>query len=282
MLRRFLVCALATALTAGAAAAQEGGGDAARTERPKKQEPPKPVKADPNNPTPEQIAETVVLVYGSREGLQQIRRTGVERGKITRTASDGRPEEITYERAFKRGDTSDKDKVRLDQRMSSLEYSLVFSDGRVTGLLRGTPFTPKQEDVSQILSERAHGIDALLRYKENGGTLKYNGKESQKGLDLWVLEMTDKGGRATRYYVSSKTARILWLEYDEAAAGGGAPVKYRRTFHNYRLVQGTLVPYRSVLYEGDRQVEEQNVMTVTYGVRMEDSRFAAQAASFAP
>src|SRR5688500_9038487 len=277
--RRFLVCALAALFAAGAcpaASAAQETTPAQKEEKPKKQEEPKPVKADRENPTAEQVAETVVLVYGTRGGLQQIRRTGVERGRITRTAADGRPEEIAYERAFKRGETYEKDKVRLDQRLPSVEYSLVFNDGRVTGLLRGTPFTPKREDVSWLMTERAHGIDALLRYKESGTSVKYNGKESQKGLELWVLEMTDKEKRATRYYISMRTGRILWLEYEEAG------VKYKRTFHNYRIVQGTLVPYRSVLYEGDRQVEELNVLTVTYGVRMEDSLFAAQAASAAP
>ena len=88
--------------------------------------------------------------------------------------------------------------------------------------------------------------------------------------------MTDKEKNTTRYYISAKSARILWLEYEQAA------VKYKRTFHNYRVVQGTLVPYRTVLYAGDRQVEESQVLTVTYGVRMEDSLFAAQSASTAP
>ena len=276
VLRRFLVCALAALSVAGAGpaartAAQEK--DALKAEKPKKQEESRPVKADKNNPTGEQVAETVVLVYGSRQGLQQIRRTGVERGKITRTASDGRPEEITYERTFKRGETFEKDKVRLDQRMSSIEYSLVFSDGRVMGLLRGTPFTPKQEDVSWMMTDRVHGIDALLRYKESGAAVKFNGKESQKGLDLWLLELTDKEKNSTRYFISSKTGRVLWLEYEDAA------VKYKRTFHNYRVVQGTLVPYRSVLYAGERQVEESQVLTVTYGIKTEDSVFAAESAS---
>jgi hypothetical protein len=279
VLRRFLVCALAALSAAGAwgtASPAARAQDAPKEEKPKKQEAPKPAKPDRDNPTGEQVAETVVLVYGSRAGLQQIRRTGVERGKITRTAADGRPEEISYERTFKRGETFDKDKVRLDQRMSTLEYSLVFNDGRVTGILRGTPFTPKQEDVSWIMTDRVHGIDSLLRYKESGAAVKFNGKESQKGLDLWVVELTDKEKQVTRYYISAKTARVLWLEYEEAA------VKYKRTFHNYRIVQGTLVPYRTVLYAGDKQVEESQVLTVTYGVRMEDSLFAAQSASAAP
>ena len=276
------MCALAALLSAGAwfapraAAAQDR--ETPKAEKAKKEEEPKRVRGGDKNPTAEQVAETVVLVYGSRAGLQQIRRTGVERGKITRVAADGRPEEISYERTFKRGETFEKDKVRIDQRLPSIQYSLVYSDGRVTGLLRGTPFTPKQEDISSVLTERAHGIDALLRYKESGATLKFLGKESHKGLDLWVLELTDKENRSTRYYISSKTARVLWLEYEEPGAGG-APVKYKRSFHDYRVVQGTLVPYRSVLYEGDRQVEESQVLTVTYGVKTEDSFFAAEAAA---
>jgi hypothetical protein len=279
VLRRLLVCALSGLLAAAAvphAFAQVKDPKAA-AEKPKKQEEqPKPVKADRDNPTAEQVAETVVLVYGSRAGLQQIRRTGVERGRITRPGQDGRPEEISYERTFKRGETYEKDKIRFDQRLASLDYSLVFNDGRVTGVLRGTPFTPKQEDVTSLMTDRVHGIDALLRYKESGAILKFAGKETQKGLDLWMLELADKEKRSTRYYISAKTGRILWLEYEEEGT------KYRRTFHDYRVVQGTLVPYRSVLYAGDRQVEESQVLTVTFGVKTEDSVFTPESASTQP
>ena len=183
VLRRFLVCALAALTAAGAwgTAATARAQDAPKEEKPKKQEEPKPIKADRNNPTAEQVAETVVLVYGSRPGLQQIRRTGVERGKITRTAADGRPEEISYELTFKRGETFDKDKVRLDQRMTTLEYSLVFNDGRVTGILRGTPFTPKQEDVSWIMTERVHGIEALLRYRRAARPSSSTARRTRRG-----------------------------------------------------------------------------------------------------
>lgn len=282
VLRRLQVCAL-SALLIAAAGARAAAPAAAQEKEPKaeekakqKEEPPKRAGKNDQNVTAEQVAETVVLIYGSRAGLQQVRRTAVERGRITRTGQDGRPEEISYERTFKRGETYEKDKLRFDQRLSSLQYSLVLNEGRVTGILRGTPFTPKQEDVTSLMIDRVHGIDALLRYKESGSTLKYNGKESQKGLDLWVLELTDKEKRATRYYISAKTGRILWLEYEEA------DVKYRRTFHDYRVVQGTLVPYRSVLYAGDRQVEESQVLTVTFGVKTEDSVFAAESASAQP
>lgn len=287
VLRRIHVCALAATLVAGAAFqaraqtadAQKPKADAQKKEKQEPAKKPAEVKFDKNNPTADQIAELVVFAYGSRAGLAQIRRTGVERGKITRTTDDGRPEEISYERTFKRGETFDKDKVRLDQHMPSIEYSLIYSDGKVFGVLRGSTFTPKQQDIATMLSERVHGLEALLRYKETGATVKAAGKDTQKGLDLWMLDLTDKDGNTTRYYVSAKSWRVLWLEYEEKGAGD-KPVKFKRTFHDYRAVQGTLVPYRSVLYEGDKLVEESQVLTVTYGVKTEDSVFEnTQAAS---
>jgi hypothetical protein len=274
VLRRLLVCSLAAFLLAVAGAhafAQEKESKA--DEKPKKEEPVKRPAKGVQNVTADQVAETVVLVYGTRPGLAQIRRTGVERGRITRTGQDGRPEEIAYERTFKRGETYEKDKIRFDQHLSSLDYTLVFNDGHVTGILRGTPFTPKQEDVTSLMTDRVHGLDALLRYKESGATVNYVGKESQKGLELWVLDLMDKDKRSTRFYISSKTGRVLWLEYEEEGT------KYRRTYHDYRVVQGTLVPYRSVLYAGDRQVEESQVLTVTYGVKTDDAVFTAESAS---
>ena len=279
MLRRLFAPALL--LTAALASAP-----AASAQDAPKQEQPKPVEdarqAKGKTYTAEQIAETVVFVYGSRQGMAQIRRTGVERGTITRTAEDGRSESIPYSRVFKRGDTYEKDKIRLDQRLPSLEYSLIYSDGKVTGMLRGTPFTPKEADVSTIMSDRVHGLDALLRYKETGATVKFVGNESQKGLELWVMELSDKSGNVTRYYISSKSGRVLWLEYDQPTTPGSAPVKFKRTFHDYRVVQGTLVPYRTVLYAGDRKIEESQVLTVTYGVKTEDSVFGTQSAAFQP
>ena len=128
VLRRFYVCALAASLVACAAlqtpaqqaAAPKQNADAQKKQQEAAKKAPE-AKFDRNNPSSEQVAELVVFAYGSRAGLAQIRRTGVERGKITRTSADGRPEEISYERTFKRGETFEKDKIRLDQHMPSIE-----------------------------------------------------------------------------------------------------------------------------------------------------------------
>jgi hypothetical protein len=75
--------------------------------------------------TAEQIVESVILMYGTRPALDHIRRNGVERGKITRFNAEGNAEEADYERRFVRGANLDKDKIRLDQKLSTMEYSLI-------------------------------------------------------------------------------------------------------------------------------------------------------------
>ena len=221
--------------------------------------------------TVEQIVESTILIYGSRPLLEQIRRNGVERGKITRFTSDGKSEESNYERRFVRGENLDKDKIRLDQKMPSMEYSLIYGGGKLWGLINGASFTPRADAAESFLSQHHHSIESLLRYKENGFTVTLIGKEQQKGLDLYVVDLLDKEKRKTRYYISSRSLRVLWLEYEEPA--GASPVKYTKKFMDYRSVQQTLVPYRVLLLEDGKPNQETRILTVTYGVKVDDSIF---------
>ena len=260
-------------VSAPPAAAQEKT-DKTDAAKPKTEAPPPPVKFDPKNPTAEQVAESVIFVYGRREFLQQIRRNGVERGRLTRIADDGRTEETSYERRFVRGENSLKDKVRIDQKMPTMAYSLIYGDGRTWGLINGSAFTPKQEATAGLLSDQWHGLDALLRYKENGSAIKLVNREKQKGLELYVLDVTDKEKRTTRYYVSTKSLHVLWSEYEQAPAEGAKAVKYMRKYADYRYAQGTLVPFSTRLYEDGKQTQEQRILTVTYGIKMDETLFA--------
>jgi hypothetical protein len=214
--------------------------------KPQETKPAETPKPDGVKFTAEQIVESVILVYGTRPGLEQIRRNGVERGKITRYNAEGNPEEANYERRFVRGENLNKDKIRLDQKLPTMEYSLIFDDGELWGIINGASFTPRQEATKDFISQHLHSIDSLLRYKECGATITLVGKEQQKGLDLYLIDLVDKDKRKTRFFISARSLRVLWLEYEEGKPGG-APVKYMRKFLDYRIVQQTLVPYRVVL-----------------------------------
>lgn len=237
---------------------------------------PKPEKIDPNQKafTAEQIVESSIFVHGSRPLLTQIRRNGMERGRVCKPTCDvpGKTEEATYERRFVRGENSEKDRVRVDQKTPSIEYSLIYGDGHLWGIINGAAFTPREDTANTFLSQQRHGVDNLLRYKENGSTISLVGREKLKGLDLYVIDLVGKDKTSTRYYISAKTLYVRWLEYDEPGGSAG-PIKYVRRFFDQRYAQGTLVAYKTILLEDGKQTQETKILNVTFGIKLDDSLF---------
>ena len=124
------------------------------------------------------------------------------------------------------------------------------------------------EDAANLFQSQIwHGLEALLRYKENEAKAELSGRDKIMGVDFYLLDVTDKQNRKTRFYVSSKSFRVMMLEYEE----GG--VKYKRKFYDYNYAQGTLVPYRSVLWANDKQIEESDIGTITFGQKIEEAMF---------
>jgi hypothetical protein len=238
-----------------------------KADKPKKADPKAPVK----DPTPDQVAETVVAIYGGlggRNTLNQIRKTSLERGKLSVTNAEGKVDQASYQRWTQRADSIDKEKIRLDQDFPNARYSLVFNSAKIFGIYNDSVFTPREDASKAFENQIVHGIEALLRYKENGSTVALAGKEKRLGVEYHLVDVTDKAGRKTRYYISVRTFRVMALEYED----GGK--KYRRQFYDYNYAQGTLVPFRTVLYEGDKIVEETEIGTITYGQKIEDSMFS--------
>ncbi len=87
------------------------------------------------------------------------------------------------------------------------------------------------------------------------------------GVEFHLLDITDKQNRKTRFYVSAKSFRVMRLEYTEG------DVKYMRKFYDYNYAQGTLVPYRTVLWANDKQIEEIQIGTISFGLKLEEGMF---------
>ena len=180
---------------------------------------------------------------------------------------------MRYTRRFTTADKMEKDKIRVDQKTPQREYTIIKNGERVFGVINGTPFTPPAEITAEFMSHQIRSIEALLRYKENDGKIASAGKDKQLGLDLYVLDLIDKANNKTRYFISVKSLRVLWLEYEETPPEQSTPVKVMKRFYDYRYAQNTLVPYRTVVYVDGKQILETRVMTVTYGVKTEDAIF---------
>lgn len=222
------------------------------------------------NITAEQIAESVVIIYGSlggREYLNQIRKTTIERGKISVVNAEGKTENATYERLVMRGDSLDKERIRFDQSFPGAKYALIYNNDKIFGIFNEAVFSPREDAANAFKNQIWHGLEALLRYKENGSTLALGEREKLMGVDFFVLDVTDKQNRKTRFFISQKSFRVKMLEYTEDGT------KYRRKFYDYNYAQGTLVPFRSVLWANDKQIEETNIQTISFGQKVEEENF---------
>ncbi len=233
---------------------------------------PAPITAEmvaSGNLTVQQIAELSIATYGFPSGratLNQIRKTAVERGKLIITTPDGRQDSATYQRWFLRPETG-PEKTRLDQQFPNAKYSLIYDGTEIFGVFNDSSFVPREDAATVFQNQLVHSIDAFHRYQENGSQFTSGGREKILGVDHHILDMTDKEGQKTRYFLSVKSFRVMMLEYE---SGG---VNYRRKFYDNRFAQGTLVPHRSVLMSGDKVLEEVLVGTITYGQKVDDGLF---------
>lgn len=256
------------------AAAQETTTDKTKTETTDKKVKKPEIKAQSTDLTKgasaEQVVESVIYIYGAlggREYLNQIRKTTIERGKISLVNSEGKTEESNYERQIMRGESLNKERVRFDQEYPSGKFALIFNSDKIFGLFNDAVFSPREDASKAFENQIWHGLEALLRYKENGATLTLGKSEKLMSVDYHVIDVTDKQNRKTRFYISQKSLRVMMLEYAENDG------KYRRKFYDYNYVQGTLVPFRSVLWGNDKQIEETSIQTISFGQKVAEDIF---------
>ncbi len=273
--RRLTLLVLCLLGSAVFAAAQDPAASPTPTPTPEASKVPPITQKDIANKTlnADQVVESAIVVYGFPSGratLNQIRKTSIERGHSTIPNTAGKMQQIAYERRTMRSDNLEKEKIRLDQEYPNERFAMVYSDERIFGLLdNGTEFAPRDDAAHNFENQIFRGLEAFLRYKENGSVIELAGKDKVMGVDFYMIDVTDKLGRKTRFYVSTKSFRVMMLEYEDAG------VKYRRKFYNYNYAQGTLVPYRSGLWAGDTVVAETEINTSTFGQKVDEDIFRA-------
>ena len=224
----------------------------------------------PAIPTAESVTEASIVIYGGfggRKTLEQIRKTTIEHGKMSLVNAQGLTEPVSYVKWSVRGDSLSSEKIRADLEYPSIRYAMVRSGDKTFGVYNDAVFSPRGDATKEFENRIFHGLEALLRYKENGSTIDLAGHDKIMGVDYFYIDVSDKAGRKTRFYISSKTYRVMMLEYEEDS------VKYRRKFYDYRYAQGTLVPFHTTLTANDKVVEETDVLTVTFGQKVDDELF---------
>jgi hypothetical protein len=270
MVDKFTRSALILLVITFAAVASTASGQSTPSPGPAPKATPAPIKLSLKPATAEELVETAIFYYaypGGRFTLNQIRKTTQEHGRVSVTNAAGRVEQASYQKFVIRADSLDKEKIRIDQILPNARFSLIYTDDKTVGVFNNTVFQPRDDVRKSFENQIFHGVEALLRYKENGSTLELQPREKLLGVDYYVVDVTDKQSRKTRFFISAKSFRVMMLEYEDEG------VKYRRKFYDYNYAQGTLVPSHSILWADGKVAEDSEVLSVTFGQKVDEELF---------
>ena len=229
----------------------------------------------------EVMAERVAIAYRGFNfaQLKKVYNTGREEGRITITTTTG---DLggEYTRRHSTGAKMTLDRVRLDiifetspKPESHLRYTLTYNGASVWAAQDQRYTTPDPAAGVAFKASVLNDYTALFRYQDEGATLKRLGVKRLQGIDHEVLVMTRPEVGTMRFFISPKSYKILHIEYDVTLGEGQAPVVFRESYSEWKVLQEVLVPGRRKLRQNDVLVQTIDLNSATYGVTLDDNVF---------
>jgi hypothetical protein len=227
-------------------------------------------------PNAEELVERAILVYGSRAAIYTIQRNGILRSQVKFITPEGTREGRSTVK-FIRKPLLAEDLRLIELELPEIKFVIGFDGKQTWSTYNGEKITPSPETVAAFRAAHMHSYEALLRYKENQARLQYvTSKPFGPSNELDVIDMIYPDGARTRYEISRRTARIIYLEYEMKTSPQAEPTKYRLYFKDFQYIQNSLVPFVTVVFENGRQVEERKLVEVAYNVQLEEKVFKAE------
>lgn len=254
-------------------------------EKAKKQE---EAKAGPAKLTQvEAIVELAIIAYGGRKQIETARAATQEAGTI-RLATDQGDLTGNYLLRSMRKQKSWEDLLRVDLELSApetsqgqsappIKYVIGFNGASVWSAQNGQYVNPRNGADVAFRAQLTHEYMALLRYKEDGSKLEYVGPETVVGVDSNVIDLTTPDGEKSRYWLSTKTYRVLHSEYELKLVEGQPPTKYKIDYYytpfSSAVVQNTLVPVRREMKQDGKFVQEIKLININYSAKLDPEIF---------
>jgi hypothetical protein len=231
--------------------------------------------------------ELAIIAYGGRKQLDIARAAIQEAGTIRLATEQGDLTGNYLLRSIKK-EKSSQDLLRVDLELSAAEnaqgqtappikYVIGFNGASVWSAQNGQYVNPRAGADIAFRAQLKHEYMALLRYKEDGSKLEYGGLETVVGVDTFVIDLTTADGEKTRYWLSTKTYRVLHCEYELKLVEGQPPTKYRIDYYytpfSGAVVQNTLVPVRREMKQDGKFVQEIKLTSINYSAKLEPEVF---------
>ncbi|MEN3333987.1 MAG: hypothetical protein V7641_3352 [Blastocatellia bacterium] len=239
-----------------------------------------PVKFSPV----ELLVETSILAYGGRKSLETARAAIQEQGTI-RLASDQGDLTGGYNLRMMRREKSWQDLLRVDLEITqpgsaevnrpAIKYIIGFNGASVWSAQNGQYITLGASAERAFRAQLTHEYSALLRYKEDGSKIELIGPETLVGVETNMIDLTTPTGDKTRFWVSTKTYRVIQSEYEIKLDDSQPPTKYllKYFYTPFKVVQNTLVPVRRVMSQDGKFVQEITLNNVIYSAKLDPEIF---------
>jgi hypothetical protein len=234
--------------------------------------------ADQKNPKPEDVVEKSILAYGSRAAIYAVQRTGKIGALVKFHTPDGIREGKSVLK-FLRKQKMAEDLLAIELEMPDTKYMIGFDGTETWTMHDGQPQKPGPEEVNALRSSHDHSYEALLRYRENNSKLEYVGNKNLGTLTVDIIDLVTADGVRTRYEISRKSYRILYLDYDDKSDPNAEPVKYRINFRDFRVVQNMFIPYETLVFRDGKLVEERRIVEAAFNVQLDEKAFKQENAA---
>lgn len=235
----------------------------------------------------EGIVELAIIAYGGRKQLDVARAATQEAGTI-RLATDQGDLTGNYLLRSIRKEKSWQNLLRVDLELSApenpqgqgvppIKYVIGFNGASVWSAQNGQYVNPRSGADVAFRAQLTHEYLALLRYKEDGSKIEYVGPETVVGVDTNVVDLTTPDGEKTRFWLSTKTYRVLHCDYELKLVEGQPPTKYRVDYYytpfSSAVVQNTLVPVRREMKQDGKFVQEIKLLSINYSAKLDPEIF---------
>jgi len=229
-------------------------------------------------PKPEEVVERAIAFYGSRAAIYTIQRNGTLRALVKLFTPEGKREGKSITRFIRKEKMKD-DLLMIDLDFPDTRYIVGFDGKDAWSINNGDVQAMTKEASKTFRAAHQHSYEALLRYKENDGKLEYVGSTKLGTLEMDIVDLILPDGARTRYEISRKSGRILYLNYEEKDGEQAEPVKYRLYFKDFHIIQNTLVPYEIMVYRDGKLIEERKIVEAVFNVQLEEKAFKAENAN---
>lgn len=226
-------------------------------------------------PKPEDVAERAILAYGSRAAILGIQRNGILRAQVKFHTPEGMREGKTATRFIRKPKLSE-DLMSIELELPGTKYIIGYDGKDIWEVQDGEVIQPSPANIKAFRNSREHHYEALLRYKETNSKLEYVGTNKLGTVDMDIIDLISPEGVRTRYEVSRKSGRVIYVNYDEQTAPDAPVVKYRLYYKDFRIIQNTLVPYETQVFQDGKLIEERKIVESVFNVQLDEKAFKAE------